>query len=41
MGAGVTLIPTEYNSKTHPVIIKGMMQMQMHMEDYFTDLASV
>ena len=40
-GSGVTIIPSEFTPDNHVVFTGGIMQMQMQMEDYFTQIASI
>jgi nicotinamide riboside kinase len=41
VGAGVTIIPSEFTPDTHKVFTEGIMKMQMDLEDYFYAIASI
>jgi len=40
-GSGVTIVPHEFTEDTHVVFTGGIMQMQIQMEDYFTQIAAI
>jgi thymidylate kinase len=39
--SGVTIIPSEFTPATHQIFTKAIMQMQMDLEDYFWDIATI
>lgn len=41
VGAGVTIIPSEFTPETHKVFTEGIMRIQLETERYFMDVASI
>jgi thymidylate kinase len=41
VGAGVTIIPSEFTPQTHKVFTQAIMQQQLNTEQYFYDIATI